>query len=159
MREGRKRLRAEVMQVAEQAGRKGEITKVIIFSTDDGTHVKGPHNDALVGEAIINNFLAIKLLVDEGSAVNLMTWETYKRIGGELGKLKHCPVLMMGLGGTPIQPRGLAEMIIEFGRGEKETKEVKTLFSVVDMPLSYNGILGRPFLYDSGAITIASATR
>ncbi|XP_050238228.1 uncharacterized protein LOC126687717 [Mercurialis annua] len=153
-REGRKKLRAEIMKVAEQAGGKGETTKVIItFLADDGLHVKGPHNDALVIEAIINKFLVIKLLIDEGCAVNFMTWETYKRIGGELGKLKNCPVPIMGLGGAPIQPRGLSELMIEFGKGEKEAEEIKTLFSVVVMPLAYNGILGRPFLYDSGAIT------
>ncbi|XP_050207572.1 uncharacterized protein LOC126656994 [Mercurialis annua] len=151
--EGRKRLRGEIMQVAEQAGRRAEAAKVITFSAEDGTHAKGSHNDALVVEAIVNNFLVMKLLVDEGSAMNLITWETFKGIGRALGQLKHCPVPIIGLGGTPIQPRGLAEIMVEFGRGGREMKEVKTMFLVVDMSLAYNGIPGRPFLYSSRAIT------
>ena len=48
---------------------------------------------------------------------------------------------------------GVVELIVEFGRGQPESREIKTLFNVMDMPLAYNAIIGRPYLYDSGAVT------
>ncbi|XP_050217666.1 uncharacterized protein LOC126668518 [Mercurialis annua] len=125
MKAGKKRPMPEIIQVTEQARGESNIVETITFFAEDGAHVKRPYNDALA----------------------------YKGIGGELGKLKHCLIPIVGLGGTPVQPKYLAELITEFRRGGKDIKEIKTLFSIVDMPLAYNGILGRPFLYDSGAFT------
>ena len=47
---------------------------------------------------------------------------------------------------------GVAELTIEFGdRKTKDTKIVRSLFNIVDLPLAYNGIIGRPILYEIDA--------
>ena len=56
---------------------------VITFSPEDGAHVQAPHCDALVVEAVIDNYAVKRILIDEGSSINLITWEAYKQMGGD----------------------------------------------------------------------------
>ena len=54
--------------------------------------------------------------------------------------------------GGKTQPMGVAELTIEFGNREtKDTKTVRSLFNIVDLPLAYNDIIGRPILYEIDA--------
>ena len=49
---------------------------------------------------------------------------------------------------------GMAELTIEFGdQKTRDTKIVKSLFNIVNLPLAYNGIIGRPILYKIDAVT------
>ena len=49
---------------------------------------------------------------------------------------------------------GVAKLIIQFGDHEtRDTKTVKSLFNIVDLPLTFNGIIGRPILYEIDAAT------
>ena len=60
----------------------------IIFGPEDRQHVWHPHNDALVISAHIQNFLVKKLLINNGSAVNTLSWNAYKAMGGSVLILK-----------------------------------------------------------------------
>ena len=52
---------------------------------------------------------------------------------------------------------GMAELTVKFGDREiGNTKTVKSLFNIVDLPLTYNGIIGRPILYE---IDVATSIR
>ena len=54
-------------------------------------------------------------------------------------------------GGTT-QPIGMAELTVEFGDHKIENaKTVRSLFNIVYLPLTYNGIIGRPILYEIDA--------
>ena len=56
--------------------------------------------------------------------------------------------------GGKTQPLGVAELTVEFGdRKTKDTKTVKSLFNIVDLPLAYNGIIERPILYEIDVVT------
>ena len=47
---------------------------------------------------------------------------------------------------------GVAELIVEFGdRETKDKKTVRSLFNIIDLPLAYNDIIGRPILYEIDA--------
>ena len=49
---------------------------------------------------------------------------------------------------------GVTKLTIEFGdRETRDTKTVKSLFNIVDLPFTYNGIIGRPILYEIDATT------
>lgn len=60
------------MQVAEH------IPGVVHFSTADGEGIEMPHDDTLVVEAIIHNFKAQKITVDDRSKVNLLLYPVYQ---------------------------------------------------------------------------------
>ncbi|XP_021607682.1 uncharacterized protein LOC110611597 [Manihot esculenta] len=71
-RRGGKLKEVEVMQVAEH------ILGVVSFSAVDRERVEMPYDDALVVEAIIHNFKVQKILVDDGSKVNLLPYRVFK---------------------------------------------------------------------------------
>ena len=75
-------------------------------------------------------------------------------MGGSVIDLKaiKSPIISFYRGIT--QPMGVAELTIEFGdRETKDTKTVKSLFNIVNLPFAYNGIIGRPILYEIDATT------
>lgn len=73
---------------------------VISFSPKDAQRVQMPHDDALAIEAIIHNFRVRKVLVDNGSKVNLLAYWVFQqmRIPKEQLVRDHAPV--KGIGGT-----------------------------------------------------------
>ena len=126
----------------------------ITFGPEDGQHVQHPHNDALVISAHIQNFLVKRLLIDDRSVVNALSWEVYKAMGGSVTDLKAIKSPITSFYGGKTQPMGVAELTIEFGNREtKDTKTDRSLFNIVDLPFAYNGIIGRPILYKIDAAT------
>ena len=55
---------------------KGEMTS-ITFTEEDARHVHHPHNDALVVKVLIGGTNVHRCLVDNGSSVNILTYDTY----------------------------------------------------------------------------------
>ena len=53
----------------------------IVFTQADVGWVGNPHEDALVITAEVVNSLIDRLLVDSGSAVNILYWGAYQKIG------------------------------------------------------------------------------
>ena len=126
----------------------------ITFRPEDGQHIWHPHNDALVISAHIQNYLVKKLLIDDGSPVNVLSWNTYKAIGGLVTDLKTIKNLITSFSRGKIQPMGMVELTVKFGnRAIRDIKTVKSLFNIVDLPLTYNGIIGRPIFYEIDAAT------
>ena len=120
----------------------------ITFGPEDGQHVQHPHNDALIISAHIQNFLVKRLLIDNESTVNALSWNAYKAMGGSITDLKTIKIPITSFCGGTTQPMGVTELTIEFGdQGTRDTKTVKSLFNIVDLPLTYNGINRRPILY------------
>ncbi|XP_021602621.1 uncharacterized protein LOC110607765 [Manihot esculenta] len=79
-RKGRKRSRSregsssEVLQIVKHS----PVT--ISFSPEDVHGVQMPHNDALVIEAVIHNYRVCKILVDDGSMVNLLPYRVFQQM-------------------------------------------------------------------------------
>ncbi|XP_050222186.1 uncharacterized protein LOC126672281 [Mercurialis annua] len=114
-----------------------EIAQEVSFGPEVGGHVQGPHNDALVIEAVIRN---------HSSQADLDRLRKFY--------LRKASVPLIGLGGKPIRPEGTVSIYVELGeKNEGPLKNLHAQFNVVDLPLAYNGIFGRPFLYQSGAVT------
>ena len=53
----------------------------IVFTQADASWVHNLHEDALVITAEVANSLTHRLLVDNGSAVNILYWVAYLKIG------------------------------------------------------------------------------
>ena len=94
------------------------------------------------------------MLIDDGSVVNALFWKAYKAMGGSVTDLKAIKSPITSFYGGITQPMGVAELTIEFGdRKTRDIKIVRSLFNIVDLPLTYNGIIGRPTLYKIDAAT------
>ncbi|XP_050207596.1 uncharacterized protein LOC126657019 [Mercurialis annua] len=148
----KKKIRKGVYSISTRTS--AEELPLVTFGPEDGRHVQEPHNDTLVIKALINNFRVMRILVDEVSAVNLLTLQVFRGIRGSVTDLRQVSVPLVGLGGKPIRPEGMVELEIILGEAkEGPLKTMTAVFNVVDIPLAYNAILGRPFLYQCGAVT------
>ncbi|XP_050238284.1 uncharacterized protein LOC126687771 [Mercurialis annua] len=143
----RRKQRREVMNIRETH------MAPVIFDVEDYEHVKAPHNGALVVTTIIENWNVERILIDEGSAVNLMANAAYKMLGGTASRLRRVPNPLSRLGGPSINQLGAVSLEVIIGPERGINKKVMSLFNIVDMELTYNAILGRPFLHDSAAVT------
>ena len=65
---GKKRPRREVYMA-----RTNSPIPIITINLEDRLHVKQPHNDALVINTYIKNYLVRRMLIDNRSAVNVLT--------------------------------------------------------------------------------------
>ena len=75
-------------------------------------------------------------------------------MGGSITDLKAIKSPITSFCGETSQPMGVTELMIEFGDREiRDTKTVKSLFNIMDLLLTYNGIIGRPILYKIDATT------
>lgn len=55
--------------------------QVISFSEDDARTVHFPHHDPLVIESQITNMIVARVLVDNGSSVNILFKAAFEKIG------------------------------------------------------------------------------
>ena len=53
----------------------------IVFTETDASWVHHPYEDALVSATKIANSLTHQVLVDSGSATNVLYWNAYQKIG------------------------------------------------------------------------------
>ncbi|XP_043809844.1 uncharacterized protein LOC122723104 [Manihot esculenta] len=118
-RRGKKRSRegennnAEVMQIVEHS------STTITFSSEDAQGVQMPHDDALVIEAIIHNYWVKKILVDDGSKVNLLPYRVFQQMGIPEEQLARDQAPIKGIGGTPVTVEGKKKASPYFGRGSE----------------------------------------
>ncbi|XP_043817405.1 uncharacterized protein LOC122725051 [Manihot esculenta] len=151
-RRGKKRSRegesssAEVMQVVVHS------PTVITFSPEDAQGVQMPHDDAFVVEAVIHNYRVKKILVDDGSKVNLLPYRVFQQMGIPKEQLVRDQAPIKVIGGTPVTVEGKVKLALTLGEAPR-TRTHYTVFLVAKLPLSYNAILERPALFDFEAIT------
>ncbi|XP_022852169.1 uncharacterized protein LOC111373818 [Olea europaea var. sylvestris] len=125
--------------------------KDITFEARDLEGISYPHDDALVLCAVVANFEVKRILVDNGSAANILLEETFAKMGIFPKQLKAVKTPLQGFGGRVIIPEGIVELPLTLGSGNTQMIEI-TPFQVVNTPVAYNIILGRPLLNKIQAI-------
>jgi hypothetical protein len=79
-----------------------------------------------------------RMLVDDGVAVNLMSYSIFKKLGREDDELMKTNLTLNGVGGNPMEARGVISMELTVG-----SKSLATAFFVVEVQGNYSVILGR----------------
>lgn len=87
----------EVMQVAEH------IPSMVCFSAANGEGVDMPYDGALVVEVIIHNFKVQKILMDDSSKVNLISYRVLQAIKIPKENLVRDKAPIKGIGGMPVR--------------------------------------------------------
>ncbi|XP_022851304.1 uncharacterized protein LOC111373062 [Olea europaea var. sylvestris] len=90
-------------------------TEYITFGSKDLEGISFPHDDALVISAIIANFEAKRILVDNGSAANVLSHEALVQMGISVEQLKPVKTPLQGFGGGVITPEGIVELPMTLG--------------------------------------------
>jgi hypothetical protein len=90
---------------------------------------------------VIKGFIVHNVLVDVGSAVNIIFVKAFKQMQELEYKLQDSSFPLCGFGGQQVMALGKLTMTITFGYVDnRRTKEI--MFEVVDMEFPYNAVIG-----------------
>ena len=101
-----------------------------------------PHTDALVIAARVENSNVHKMLVDDGSAVDIIYLDTYKRMGLTESELSPTTFPLYGFIGNHVIPKGTIKFAVTVGEQPKISITMIE-FLVVDCLSAVNAIIGR----------------
>ncbi|GLU06839.1 hypothetical protein SLE2022_238290 [Rubroshorea leprosula] len=127
----------------------------ITFTFADLETVATPHNDPLVTSVTINNCEVQRVLVDIGSAPDIMYFHCFESLGLDPALLQRYDGPIYGFNNQPVPVEGVLTMNVAFERGRSYvTPSVR--FLVVKMASSFNVVIGRPTLTEIRAVVSQS---
>jgi hypothetical protein len=129
-----------------------EWAKVRITFTEEDFRLKFMnHNDAMVIEVNIAGWVIGKILVDNGSSVDILFLKTFEKMNLTQHMLHPPEYPLQGFGGKPIKPVGKVSLPVSFGDLDNARTETLT-FDVVDIYHPYLTIFGRGFMNKFDAV-------
>jgi len=99
----------------------------------------------------LENYAVKKVLIDQGSSVDILYWATYHKLQLPTTAMVPYDEPIYGLSGEKVSTRGYIDLHIIFYDGA-QTKTIPICFLVVDAPPSYNVLLARPSFNTLGAV-------
>ena len=120
---------------------------VLSFSEEDKVGTTQPHDDALLITLRIRGYDVKRVLVDGGSAAEIMYPDLYKGLKLTPEDLMSYGSPLMSFDGKLVIPKGMIRLPIQTG---PEIVEVN--FIIVDTYSSYTAIVGRPWLHTLGVV-------
>jgi hypothetical protein len=104
----------------------------ITFSQEDLQLKDYPHNDAMVIYCVTKGFLIHNILVDTGSAANIIFAEAFRQIQEQEDKIHDATYPICGFRGKQIEALGKITIPITFGYIHN-TRTEQIVFDIVDM--------------------------
>ena len=99
----------------------------------------------------VENFAVEKVLIDQGSFVDILYWKTFNKMQMPLVDLTPHNEPVYGFSGERVPTKGYIDLHTTFGEG-KQTKTIPIRYLVIDAHTSYKILLGRPSINALGAI-------
>ena len=126
----------------------------ITFSDSDLEGCQHPHDDPLVIRAVVANKTVHRVLIDNGSSVDIIFASAFDKMG--IGRERMEPVIthLRGFSGEKVVPLGSIQIVLTLGDPPCQAT-MTARFLVVDAPSAYNMLLGRPSLNAIKAIPSA----
>ena len=118
------------------------------FSDEDKIGTIQPHDDALIVMLRIGGFDVKRVLVNPGSAVEVMYPDLYKGLNLKLEDLTTYDSPLVSFEGKTIIPKGQIRLPVQNG-----SEVVEVDFIVVDAYSPYTAIVARPWLHALGAMS------
>ncbi|XP_050259187.1 uncharacterized protein LOC126704210 [Quercus robur] len=118
------------------------------FSDEDKVRIIQPHDDALVVTLRIGGYDVKRVLVDQGSAVEVMYSDLYKGLNLRPEDLTAYDSPLVSFEGKTITPRGQIRLLIQTG-----SDVVEVDFIIVDAYSPYTAIIARPWLHALGVVS------
>ncbi|XP_030943825.1 uncharacterized protein LOC115968545 [Quercus lobata] len=139
--------------LAEADGReskraRGMATPLIGFSDEDKLGTLQPHDDALVVMLRIGGYDVKRVLVDQGSAVEVMYPNLYKGLKLKPEDQTAYDSPLVSFEGKTVTPKGLIRLPIQ-----TDSDVVEVDFIMVDAYSPYTAIVARPWLHALGAVS------
>ena len=124
------------------------VPLILGFSDEDMVGIIQPHEDALVVTLRIGRYNVRRVMVDQGSIVDVMYLDLYKGLGLKPEDLTTYNSPLVGFEGRLVTPKGLIRLPVQAG-----TDVVEVDFIVVDVFSQYTTIMGRPWLHTLKAVS------
>ncbi|XP_065620091.1 uncharacterized protein LOC136063516 [Quercus suber] len=124
------------------------VPPVLGFSDKDKAGTIQPHDDALVVTLRIGGYDVKRVIVDQGSTVEIMYPDLYKGLNLKLDDLTPYYSPLVSFGGRMVTPKGQIRLPIQTG-----SEVVEVDFIVVDVYSPYTTIVARPWLHTLGAVS------
>ncbi|KAH7853285.1 hypothetical protein Vadar_000919 [Vaccinium darrowii] len=119
----------------------------VAFGDEDMYAETLDHNRPLFITGFVLNTEISRVMVDGGSAVNLLPKRALGMIGVRLSQLRPCHLVIQGFNQNEQRPMGKIKLRTKFGSIEEDTE-----FLVIDVNTSYNALLGRPWVHGHMAV-------
>ena len=120
---------------------------VLSFSEEDEIGTFQPHDDELVITFRIGGYDVKRVMVDDGSGVEIMYPDLYNGLKLRLEDLTSFSSLLMSFNGKTVMSKGQIRRLVQTA-----LEIVELDFIVVDTYSQYTPIVARPWLYTLGAI-------
>ena len=121
------------------------LDTTITFSDFDMESCQHPHDNPLVIKTIVANKTIHRVLVDNGSSVDIIFASTFNKMGIGREKLEPVNACLRGFSGERVMPLGSVQLVLTLGDPPcQATTTVR--FLIVNDPSAYNMLLGRPSL-------------
>ncbi|XP_071912301.1 uncharacterized protein [Coffea arabica] len=119
----------------------------ISFSDEDLTSKEIGHNKALYISVCCNGKLLPRVLIDNGSALNICPWNTLVKLGFQEAKLRQTATMVRGFDGAKRESMGEMDLVLEIGPAQ-----FQVICQVMNFSSIYNIQLGQSWIHTSGAI-------
>ena len=121
---------------------------MLSFSDADKQGTIQPHDDALVVTLRIGGYDVKRVMVDQGSAAEIMYPDLFKGLGLKSKDLRSYSSPLVSFEGKMVVPKGQIRLPVQTG-----TDVVEVDFIVVEAFSSYTAIMGRPWLHSLDAVS------
>ena len=127
---------------------KTNVPLVLSFSDVDKQGTIQPHDDVLVVTFRIGAYDVKRVMLDQGSAAEIMYPNLYKGLGLRPEDLTTYSSPLVSFEGKMVVPKGQIRLPVQAGADVVEVD-----FIVVDAFSPYTAIIGRPWLHSLGAVS------
>ncbi|XP_070021791.1 uncharacterized protein [Nicotiana sylvestris] len=119
----------------------------VSFSKNDLPPEGAAHNKALHLTVKCEDYYVKWVMLDGGSGVDICPLSTLQRIEVGTGRIRPNNVCVRSFDGIKRDTLGEIDLVLTIGPVEFEIT-----FQVLDMDMSYNFLLGRPWIHAAGAV-------
>ena len=127
---------------------KTNVPLVLSFSEVDKQGTIQPHDDALVVTLRIGGYDVKRVMIDQGSAAEIMYPNLFKGLGLKPEDLSAYSSPLVSFEGKMVVPKGQIRLPVQTGLDVVEVD-----FIVVDAFSPYTAIMGRPWLHSLGIVS------
>ena len=118
---------------------KVDVPLILGFSDEDKVGTIQPHDDALVVTLRIGGYDIKRVMIDQGSAADIMYPDLYKGLGLKPEDLAAYSSFLVSFEGRMVVPKGQIKLPVQTGMNVVEVD-----FIVVDVFSPYTAIIGIP---------------
>ncbi|XP_075665145.1 uncharacterized protein LOC142634761 [Castanea sativa] len=135
-------------RIVELKRAKTNIRPALSFSEEDKIGTTQPHDDTLVVTLRIGGYDVKRVMVDQGSGVEIMYPDLYKGLNLKLKDLTAYNSPLISFNGKVVIPKGQIRLPVQVG-----LEVVEVDFIMVDAYSPYTAIVARPWFHTLGAVS------